>query len=89
MSARYKYGSWIQRFVIAIDQLFNVILCNGSPDETISAQAYLWHMDGIRSWPMRFIDFIFLPFEDDHCYKAVLSEINGKYDTIRPEDVVR
>ena len=65
------------RTLLAIDQLANVVLCNGSPDETMSAASYRMNRDG-RFWGfmMRPINWMFLwQGHSDHCYRAYLKEI--------------
>lgn len=68
----------ILNVAIAVDQLLWTILTlgNGSPDETISAAA--WRMEGqgkVAGFILRpLIDFLFRPFERDHCRKAYISE---------------
>lgn len=64
---------------VALDQfLFCVLtLGNSFPDETASAAAY--RLEKLGRWQGRFfrpfIDFLFLPFERDHCRKAYDSEV--------------
>lgn len=68
----------VKQVLIAVDQLAYVILTLGAghPDETLSAAA--WRTEkagkllGRRFRPL--IDFLFLPFERDHCHKAFLAE---------------
>lgn len=68
----------ILHLLIAIDQLAWVVLTlgNGSPDETISAAA--WRLEQAGKWQGRIfrplIDAIFLPFEDNHCYRSFEAE---------------
>lgn len=63
------------RLALAIDQLLNVLLCNGEPDETMSSAAYRMERDG-RFWGfMRpVIDTLFW-FQPNHCRMAYESEI--------------
>jgi len=67
--------------LIALDQLAWVILTlgNGQPDETISAAA--WRMEGqgkVMGFILRpLIDFLFRPFERDHCRKAYIAEFRS------------
>lgn len=64
--------------LIAIDQLAWVVLSlgNGSPDETISAAAWRMEQQGkLAGQALRpLIDFLFRPFERDHCRKAYIAE---------------
>lgn len=41
---------------------------------TLSAQAYRWERDGVRSWCRKFIDTIFF-WEIDHCKQSYESEL--------------
>lgn len=50
-----------KRVLISIDQLANVVVFDGSPDETLSARAWREQWK-IRPW----IDRLFF-FEADHC----------------------
>lgn len=69
--------SYFIRTLLALDQLLNVVLCNGMPDETMSAACYRMNRDG-RLWGfmMPVIDFLFRwQGVNDHCYRAYLKEI--------------
>ncbi len=64
--------------LIALDQLLNT-LRGGSPDETLSAAAWRTEKAG-RLGGQLFrpcIDLLFRLFEQDHCYKAYISELKG------------
>jgi hypothetical protein len=67
---------YLFNLLIAFDQLLNVLICNGEPDETMSSAAYRMERDG-RFWGfMRpVIDFLFSWHESDHCFKAYESEL--------------
>lgn len=67
---------YIIRTLLAIDQLLNVVLCNGSPDETMSAASYRMHRDG-RFWGfmMPVIDLMFWWQGPNHCKNAYLKEL--------------
>ena len=56
------------KIFLALDQLLNAIL-GGYPDESLSARAYRWDVDGKRSWPKRVINAMFF-WQRDHCYSA-------------------
>ena len=60
-----------KRVLIAIDQLFAVVLFGTMPDETISAMAHR------RGWKRleRLINWLFR--DPLHCAKAYLSEVEG------------
>lgn len=67
--------SYFLRLALAIDQLLNVAICNGEPDETMSSAVYRMERDG-RFWGfMRpVIDRLFW-FQPNHCKKAYESEL--------------
>lgn len=64
---------------IALDQFLFCWLSLGryAPDETLSAAAWRWHINGRRSWPMRLIDGLFWPVQKHHCREAYLAEMGG------------
>ena len=70
--------NYIIRVLLAIDQLLNVVICNGSPDETMSAASYRMHRDGhFWGFMMPVIDLMFRwQGYHDHCYRAYLKEID-------------
>lgn len=83
---------YIIRVLLAIDQLANVVLCNGSPDETMSAASYRMHRDG-RFWGfmMPIIDLMFFWQGPNHCYNAYKKELARvqypeEYQKIEPLD---
>lgn len=68
----------LHQAAIALDQLGNVIASclfreKAWADETLSAHAWRWHLEGTRGWPRRVIDGI-LFWQEDHCRKAYESE---------------
>ena len=69
--------NYIMRVLLAIDQLLNVVLCNGAPDETMSAASYRMHRDG-RFWGflMPVIDLMFFWQGPNHCFNAYLKELS-------------
>lgn len=50
----------------ALSQFFNVLIFNGDPNHSISGDAYRYKREPLR----RVIDWLFSPFESDHCRKA-------------------
>jgi len=69
------------QMAIAIDQLGNVIVSiffleKAWADETLSAHAWRWHLDGVRDWPYRLIDTL-LFWQKGHCRSAYESEVGG------------
>jgi hypothetical protein len=66
---------YIKRTIIAIDQLINVVLCNGEPDETMSSNSYRMSVRGGRwGFMCKVIDAIASPWEKDHCRLSFESE---------------
>lgn len=70
-------GRYLLNVLIAFDQLINTLI-GGYPDETLSASAWLGEQQGriIPKIMRPVIDFLFLPFESDHCRRAYESEFN-------------
>ena len=69
--------------LLALDQLANVVLCNGSPDETMSAASYRMHRDGRFWWQ-----------GPNHCRNAYLKELArvqypDEYQTPPTDDKVK
>jgi hypothetical protein len=65
--------NYLLRILIAIDQLFNVIVLNGQPDHTISGrvgykahttQKWYWR------WAEKGINLLFW-FEPNHCFENI------------------
>lgn len=68
---------YILRVLIAADITLNVVL-GGKLGETLSASAWLGEQQG-KFFPCIFrpiIDFLFWPFERNHCSKAYHSKLN-------------
>lgn len=61
----------IMRFVIAIDQLFNVLFWNGSQDETISSHIGRRKLDGVATWWDNKVCFLLGKLEYNHCHKSL------------------
>lgn len=73
MRGNHNSASYIMRVLIAIDQLVNVVVLNGSPDHTISGRVgYKSMSTGKRRWRWAesFIDTLFF-FEPDHCSRSI------------------
>lgn len=68
--------NYFVRVLLALDQLANVVLCNGMPDETLSAASYRMNRDG-RFWGfmMPVIDLLFFWQGPNHCRNAYLKEL--------------
>ena len=67
--------NYLLRLLLAIDQLLNVLICNGEPDETASSACWRMERDG-RFWGfMRpVIDRLFW-FQPGHCQRAYEAEL--------------
>ena len=70
----------LHQLAIALDQLGNVLVscafCEKAwADETLSAHAWRWQIEGTREWPRRVIDAM-LFWQKEHCRKAYESEKN-------------
>lgn len=67
---------YLLNVLIALDQLVNALI-GGYPDETLSASAWLGEQQGklIPRLMRPVIDFLFLPFERNHCMKAYGAEL--------------
>jgi hypothetical protein len=65
--------SYILRILIAIDQLLNVVFCNGEPDETMSSACYRMQQSG-RFWGGMVPVINALFFDRNHCSDAYLAE---------------
>jgi len=69
--------NYIFNVLIALDRFLNSVI-GGHYDETLSASAWYGEQQG-KILPRFFrpiIDFLFLPFERDHCRSAYESERN-------------
>jgi hypothetical protein len=80
-----KAGSkacWLYRLAAAISQIGNVIIFNGSPDETISGRAYRRGvLENSHKWKIYYniVNKIFF-FQDDHCKTSHEEDVNfAKY----------
>lgn len=63
----------MRQFLIAVDQLANTLL-GGMADETLSARAWRWEIEGRHTWPRRLIDAAFF-FDPNHCEQSWRSEM--------------
>lgn len=68
---------------IGLDQFVWVMITLGwgFPDETISSASYRYELKGHR-WAKivrPILDWLFLPFEEDHCYLSYMSEVNRNH----------
>jgi hypothetical protein len=63
--------NWLIRLGDAFSQLLNVLLFNGDSNHSVSGDAWRFQ----RKRLMAVLDFLFRPFERDHCYKAHLHDV--------------
>ena len=59
------------RLLLAIDQLFNVLLWNGSQDETISSHIHRRQLNGTATWLDKKICCLLKKLESEHCLKSL------------------
>lgn len=68
-------SKYIKDVLIGIDQLINAIFC-GNVDETLSSRCY---RNAQKYWyakiAMYILDFIFKPWDKEHCKESYESEI--------------
>lgn len=62
--------SRLNRTLLAFDQLLNVVLWNGSQDETISSHIARRQADGISTWFDDMICRCLNKLESNHCRRA-------------------
>lgn len=62
--------SRLRRFILAIDQLGNVLFWNGSQDETISSHIHRRKEKGEATWFDNMLCFLLSKLENSHCYRA-------------------
>lgn len=60
----------VSRILLAVDQLFNVILWNGSQDETISSHIGRRQENGKATWFDNAICSVLKRIEGNHCFKS-------------------
>ena len=63
--------SRLTRLGDALSQFGNVLIFNGDPNYSISGEAWRKGRHGLR----RSIDWLFSPFEADHCRTAYLNDV--------------
>ena len=64
-------SNYLLNVLIAIDQLLNVVICLGDPDETMSSVCWRMERDGHFWGFMRpVIDWMFSPWMNNHCQRA-------------------
>jgi hypothetical protein len=63
--------NWFIKLGDALSQFFNVLLFNGDSNHSISGDAWRFNKKRLN----KVLDFIFSPFEKQHCYKAHLQDV--------------
>ena len=58
------------RFLLSLDQMFNVLIWNGSQDETISSHIHRKQMNGTATWFDNKICCLLKKLESEHCLKS-------------------
>ena len=63
--------SRLNRFLLVLDQMFNVILWNGSQDETISSHIHRRIESGKANWFDKKLCCLLKKLENNHCAKSL------------------
>ena len=63
--------SRLNRFLLVLDQMFNVILWNGSQDETISSHIHRRIESGKANWFDKRVCCLLKKLESNHCAKSL------------------
>lgn len=66
-----KKRSRLIRFLLALDQMGNVLFWNGSQDETISSHIYRRIESGNANWFDKKLCCLLKKLENNHCAKSV------------------
>ena len=61
----------LMRFILVLDQMFNVIVWNGSQDETISSHIHRKQILGTATWFDKKICCLLKKLESEHCLKSL------------------
>ena len=59
------------RFLLVLDQMFNVLLFNGSMDETISSHIHRKKIKGTDNWFDNLVCWFLRKLESKHCLKSL------------------
>ena len=62
--------SRLMRFLLVLDQMFNVVLWNGSQDETISSHIHRRIESGKANWFDKKLCCLLKKLENNHCYES-------------------
>lgn len=76
-----RHNLW--QILLHVDQGLGIIVSTllkekAWSDLTLSANAFRWEREGVRSWPRKLIDALFF-FQPHHCYSAYLYEIERRH----------
>lgn len=66
-----KKRTRLMRFFLSLDQLMNVLLWNGSQDETISSHIHRRIEKGSATWFDKRLCCLLKKLESEHCKKSV------------------
>ena len=77
--AMNKLLAYVINLLACLSQFVNVLLFNGHPNETLSARCGRVVKMNKTTNPLwlllaAFIDLVFLPFEEDHCFESYITE---------------
>jgi hypothetical protein len=61
----------VKRLLLVFDQFFNVLLWNGSQDETVSSHIYRRIESGQATWFDRLLCQFLRKLEAKHCFKSL------------------
>jgi len=59
------------RFFLVLDQMFNVVIWNGSQDETISSHIHRRKAKNIANGFDKAVCWVLTKFESEHCLKSL------------------
>ena len=65
-----KRTRWM-RFLLVLDQMFNVLLWNGSQDETISSHIHRRIESGTATWFDKKLCCLLKKIDNNHCAKSL------------------
>ena len=66
-----KKRNRVMRFLLSLDQMINVLLWNGSQDETISSHIARRKANGNATWFDKSLCKLLRLFESKHCLKSL------------------
>lgn len=78
----YKRQTRFERFLDSLSQMFNVLIFNGDANSSISGDSYKYNI----RWRIRIIDFIFSPWQKDHCKGAYQKDVMLAYMLIEEHE---